>query len=355
MTDKLLNIFKKSLLSKLDKDGFNSVDDIFNTILSTKDTYSYSIETFNDLRTRSMGQFDQLNSITYIVGLKVFINTIELSDTTNENQKHLYDNHLKYPNQLKQTLPKHFKDNKDKLSILLVQGKSSPLKPSSHRSMKRHHIWFVEHLLPSYLELAKTKHKYLKFWDNRLHNKGVQIVEDIALNLELIDDNIPDDEKAINDVLIKIGKDIEAKLMDGCVVLPFFISKNISLIEDFLNKYLNVIVENIDKTNLNHSFLVLLVIEDENETELGALAKTAKNVQIEAIDEEVCTQWVDDTAGFFFQNEDICTCFCDNYKKGEYIPECKTQEKLFEKITQDIFPDISFDEFLKNNFNRGIQ
>lgn len=348
---KHLEQFKKKL--EADLNDFLKVDKVISAIDMVKGKYSFDETQFNSLKGQAIAPLTQLSNAAYLTSFKVFVGTIKEKEDFNELQNKLYTNFLRYPHSLKQELPKYFRNDCKQAASLLIQGRSKPLKPAIHTAKVKCHIWFVEHLLPSYIGLAKTQHQFLRFWDNTLHSKETQILEEIALYLGLTNDDIPDSD--IDEILIKIGQDIDAKLKDGFVLLPFFIkNKNyINLIESFYNKYFIKIKEQIKNTETQNAFLLLLVMEDENAVDLQQLENFSKKININQIDDQICNEWIDDTEGFFFEEVVLCKPFTDKFKQGYYISDCKTHEQLYEDITKDIF-GIDFHDLLKDNFNKGI-
>lgn len=348
---KYLEKFKQKLLSELD--DFQNVPNVIQKIQKVKDTYNYDNNIFHPLIVQATQQLTQLSVTNYLTSFKAFVLTISEKENYKENQNRLYTNFLRYPHGLKQELPRYFRNDCRKAASLLIQGRSKPLKPAVHTAKVKHHIWFVEHLLPSYIALAKTQHQFLRFWDNNLHSKEIQILEDIALHLGITSDDIPDN--AVDEVLIKIGQDINVKLKDGFVLLPFFIKNKeyINLIESFYNKYFIKIKEQINNTETNNAFLLILVMEDENTTDLQQLEIFSKKINIEQVNEQICSEWIDNTEGFFFEEDALSKPFTDKFKQGCYISDCKTHEQLYEDITKDIF-GIDFQDLLKDNFNKGI-
>jgi len=67
--------FKNDLTESLDKNGFIAVSEVFNKIEQAE--YLYSCSTLNNLKSSASQPLSQLMPDNFIVGLKVFISTLQ--------------------------------------------------------------------------------------------------------------------------------------------------------------------------------------------------------------------------------------------------------------------------------------
>jgi hypothetical protein len=267
-----------------------------------------------------------------------------ISPQSNEDQIDLYKHYLAYPSKIRNELPAHFKKNKDIVNTFFVFGKSSPLMPITKKSFKKKHIWFVEHLLPNFLSLARTSHTFINFLDTKTQSSKLQLLQEIALYLGVTEEEF--DESKIEIIIRDISEVIKAKLADGYIIIPCFVRNNNELIYKelmtFFEDYFNPIMENIIGAELKNALLFLLLFEDETmvDTTIFQIKSLVKNIEIEGTEQDCYDRWFSEPNGFFFQ-KDIC---CDIS-----LADCPTQELLFESITKHIFPKITFTDFLKNS------
>ncbi len=359
-----LEQFKQSLRDIIDTQSFAGTPEVFRKIEESAFAYNKSI--LATLRQKATDTLTQLSSGNFLVGVTHFIDAIREDSSkkdkdvvsSNDIQNELYKYYLAYPTTAQKQLIARFKakDKCEKVNIFFVHGKSSPIKAVSQKSPDRKFLWFIEHLLPDYIGLAKTKHTLADFSDTKYLNK-FGLLEHVALNLGVTGyDDIDEDNQ--NEVLQKLALLINKKLKDGFLVFPIFLHPKgqMDTITTFFTDFLAPLVEETKSLVTNHTLLFLLLCQQDNAGTVFQFGNYTEEIKIEGVDESKFGDWVDDARHSFFQkHEELCEEFtCDSASKTAVIPPCQTLEKLFENITQLIFPDVDFHQFLKNNVQNQL-
>lgn len=366
-----LEQFKQSLRQIIKDQAFAGTPEVFRKIEECAFTYNKS--TLAELRTQATQKATQDAPANFITSVEHLVDTIReftLSEkiafkkgkevaSSNPIENELYKYYLAYPTTVEKQLIARFKakDKCEKVNIFFVHGKSAPIKAVSQKSPDRKFLWFIEHLLPDYFELAKTKHTLADFSDTKYLNK-FGLLEHVALNLGVTGyDDIDEDNQ--NEVLQKLALLINKKLEDGFLVFPIFLHPKgqIDTITTFFTEFLVPLVEETKSLATNHTLLFLLLCQQDNAGTMPQFENYSEEIKIEGVDEDKFGNWVEDARhSFFHKHEELCNSFVCDYgtSKADIIPPCQTLEKLFENITQLIFPDVDFHQFLKNNVQNQL-
>ncbi|MCC5946340.1 MAG: hypothetical protein JJT94_15520, partial [Bernardetiaceae bacterium] len=269
-----------------------------------------------------------------------------------EHYRNLYEHFISYePRRTKVTVYLR----KNRLSILSITGNSSNIPSVSDKRLgSRKQVWFLEHVLTDAIPEAKETHQkteYLEFLDKE--NKWY-LFQEIAKQLELYDyQNIIGNEQKAKEA---INKNIIEKLNEKSIILPILITEKESSF-DYIINFLEEFTKNTNKdrntikdTKSKHSFIIALLFQSEKYHK--AFAETYKEtyeIEVAKAEKECIEEWVLDTKGYLqAEKNGFCKPIWDEIEKLE--PECQTQEKLFENITQKLIPDMRFIDFLKSNY-----
>ncbi len=156
---------------------------------------------------------------------------------------------------------------------------------------------------------------------------------------------------------------IKQTLVEKTLILPYTIVEKADLehynrLSEFMKNYWQPLVEELQKDNSNyknHALILLLLVEQNVEdkmTDFITVDNTINNqnfpncakLKIDAVSDKTCSEWLYYHDGFFDNYN--CGCFRDEWTEA-HIPDCKTIEGLFEKITPQVLENLHFVDLLK--------
>lgn len=376
-----LEQFKQSLRQIIKDQAFAGTPEVFRKI--EESDFFYEKSTLVELRNQGIQPLARLAPDEFKTSVGLFIDSLrEVTSTSeriafkkdneaktsqavtqNSEEKELYKYYLTYPTAFEAKLVNRFRGrgNKENAHIFWVHGKSATLKTTikGKGSLDGKFLWFIEHLLPDYFDLAKTKHTLVESADTKIVSNEFLLLEHIAKHLEITkyrDITKDNQDSAIQDLKHAIAD----KLSDGYLVVPIFLRFQTSLksIKAFFEHFLKPLIEEAKQLQTHHALIFLLIWSEETGANdaIFHIENYSEEIEMKEVEDKTLKDWVYYPRNNFFTDNSLCdgfVCKCDT-NLNQIVPECKTLEKLFENITQLIFPDVDFHQFLKNNVQNQL-
>ena len=273
------------------------------------------------------------------------------------DQKKIYQRYLDYPTGFEVKLTSCLKEHKQEKLFLFVHGKSEPIVSMSkfkYGYPKQKFLWFIEHLLPAYIGLSRTKHEFMAYIDTKNAGNAYFLIEQIALQLDYTDYADIDEENK-QGAIDYVNKMLGEKLREGHFILTLFVD-NQGLkkdIKSFFETTINDILEAAKNNGSKYSLICVLAFKSSEGVASQRFCNDdiAEEILMPEVVESDLAKWAIAhplNNIFYIKKPDIITKCQDDPK--QFISPCKTIEGLMANITTEIFPNLTFDTFLKNNY-----
>lgn len=285
-----------------------------------------------------------------------------------EKQKSLYDYFINFP-AWTEVLTGYFIRKRENYEgcVLLAHGASKEI-PQLYN-----YVWFAKHILKENvkMETDAIPPKVLDFTLSTVASNSQNIAQEIILHLKG-DRSLgkPLLEHEINKELRKL---LQVQIDNGIsVIIPYkwIHNRNAQLhtaLEEFIHKHWQPVIDELKKNRKNTGkdslplLAILVEVEDKEQNyyfgkvdfsyegemlfELcnhDTVSSDTISLQIDHLKENEIIQWLRAYKGYFKQHK------CHHLYNQSFLPPCRTMEGLFEKITPQVFPNLTFPEFLKS-------